>query len=560
MLQGQLWRPYYPPGVSPDFAGPPVRNIGELVRNAAARYGQRIAYTIVLPNGTEGSLTFAEVDELSDRFAVYLRETLGLAAGERVGVQMPNCLAYPVVAFGIAKAGCVIVNTNPLYTEPEVTRQFNDADVRAAVVINLFADRLHPEKIPGLKHVVLACVSDLLPTLRRYLVSFVMRHVRKQIPVAGFAHTSFLKTLGGDPRKAAAYDEGIELGTLAALQYTGGTTGIAKGAMLSHGNLVSNTLQSFQFMSQPLTWGGEICLTALPVYHIFAFTVNLLGIFHIGGTNILIPSPRPLTNMKAALARYPITLMTGVNTLFAALLNEPWFREAPPRTLKFSVAGGMALHKAVSIRWRELTQSAIIEGYGLTEASPVTHFNPLGSLVKENSIGVPLPGTDCRIVDDEGRDVAAGMPGELLIHGPQVMLGYWRRPDETEKSIRNGWLYTGDVATMDPEGFFHIVDRKKDMIVVSGFNVYPNEVEDCISRLEGVAEVAVIGVPDEATGECVKAFIVRRDQNLTAEMIRDHCRKELTSYKLPKRFEFREELPKSPVGKILRKELRLPAA
>jgi long-chain acyl-CoA synthetase len=343
---------------------------------------------------------------------------------------------------------------------------------------------------------------------------------------------------------------------MAALQYTGGTTGVSKGAVLSHGNLVSNTLQMLAMNGSFIRRGEETVLTALPMYHVFAFTVNLVGFYYMGAHNILIPSPRPPSNLKRAFENYPITWLTGVNTLYNALLNERWFIEHPPPHLRASAAGGMALHQPVAARWREVTDTPIVEGYGLTESSPVLTFNPLGGTVKDGTIGIPVPSTEVRCVDESGDPVPFGQPGEIVARGPQIMQGYWQRPDETEETLRDGWLHTGDIAEMDADGFFRIVDRKKDMVLVSGFNVYPNEVEECIAALEGVQEAGVIGVPDTRSGELVRAYVVVDDDAPSEEEIIAHCREHLAAYKVPRSVEFLDELPKSPIGKILRKDLR----
>jgi long-chain acyl-CoA synthetase len=340
------------------------------------------------------------------------------------------------------------------------------------------------------------------------------------------------------------------------LQYTGGTTGVSKGAMLSHGNLLANLQQAFSMGASHIEPGREVVLTALPLYHIFAFTFNLLCFYAAGARNVLVPSPRPIQNLQRAFDNYPITWVSGVNTLFNALLNEEWFTAFPPAHLKAAVAGGAALQAAVAQRWERVTGTRIAEGYGLTESSPVVCFNPIGGERRDESIGIPVPGTQVRLVDDAGVPVPLGSPGELVVRGPQVMQGYWNRPDETAKTLRDGWLHTGDVAVMDAQGWFRIVDRKKDMILVSGFNVYPNEVEDTIAKLDAVLEVAVIGVPDAKTGEAVRAYVVRQDDRLTEDEVRAHCRRYLTDYKLPRSIEFRTELPKTPIGKILRKDLR----
>jgi long-chain acyl-CoA synthetase len=408
---------------------------------------------------------------------------------------------------------------------------------------------------------VIVSISDLLPPLRRLLVWGVQKFVKRMIPTIGFPHVTFARALregrarlraGADPR---VYERTLTSATLASLQYTGGTTGVAKGAMLTHGNLLANIEQSLQMWRPWLRVGDEVMLTALPLYHIFAFTANLMLFFVTGGRDILAPSPRPLTNLRTVLETEPITWFTGVNTLFAGLMHEDWFLKRASWSFRGSVAGGMALVPAVGERWEQVTKTPIYQGYGLTESSPVATLNPFHR-VKRASIGVPLPGTDVRVVDNDGRDVPTGERGELIVRGPQVMAGYWQRPDETARALRDGWLYTGDVAEMDEEGYIFIVDRKKDMILVSGFNVYPNEVEAVIATHPGVQDCAVIGVPDEDTGEWVVAYVIRKDRAVTVEQIREHCRQSLTSYKVPKLVIFRDELPKSPVGKVLRKDLR----
>jgi long-chain acyl-CoA synthetase len=408
--------------------------------------------------------------------------------------------------------------------------------------------------------VILTEAASLFPIASRRLVEFVQKYVKKQIPRPRFRHASLSKALelGAASIRAGAnvkgYTRDLEPSAIACLQYTGGTTGVSKGAMLTHRNLIMNVAQFLSFRGTDMRESDHI-LTALPLYHIFAFTVNFLGFFIPGAHNILIPSPRPLTNLRKAFQKEAITFITGVNTFFNGLLNEPWFCENPPPSLRVSFAGGMALQETVAVRWRKTTGTDVIEGYGLSEASPVLTCNPTGR-VKPGSIGVPLPSTEMKCVDDHGNEVAIGQPGEIVARGPQIMPGYWRQPGETRNVLRDGWLFTGDIGTMDAEGYFTIVDRRKDMILVSGFNVYPNEVEAVLAGLAGVKECAVIGVPDAATGEAVKAFIVRGDPALDAETVRNFCKGELAGYKVPKFVEFRDDLPKSVIGKILRKELR----
>ena len=536
-------------------------HLAELVRNSSARHADRTAFTTCMPNGMHGSLSYRQVDQLSDAFAAYLRDVLGVEAGTRVALQTPNCLAFPVVAFGVFKAGCVLVNTNPLYTPTEMEHQFRDAGAEVLVIVDLFAGKLEGIlERTAIRKVVVAEVTQFFPAVPRAVVRSVMKVWNRVLPPIRIPHVRLSRALaeGGAAASAAAlagYVQGQGAQTLAALQYTGGTTGVSKGAMLTHGNLLANLEQAYAMGSSHISEGSECVLTALPLYHIFAFQFNLLCFYAAGARNVLVPNPRPVQNLQRAFDNYPITWMSGVNTLYNALLNEEWFAAFPPPHLKAAVAGGAALQHAVAERWRRVTGTAIAEGYGLTEASPVVCFNPIAGTPRADSIGVPVPGTEVRLADDAGNPVPAGAPGELLVRGPQVMQGYWQRPEESAQVLRDGWLHTGDVAVMDPDGYYRIVDRKKDMILVSGFNVYPNEVEDVIARMDEVLEVAVIGVPDAQTGEAVRAFIVPQGE-CTAEAVRAHCKRYLTDYKVPRSVEFRREMPKTPVGKILRKALR----
>ncbi len=556
------WFSAYPAGVPQTIVEAPYGLLGEAAANLAARRGAAPAFTTIMPNGMQGSLSYRDVDRLSGAFAAYLRKCLRLEQGARVAIQTPNGLAYPIVAFGVFRAGCVLVNVNPLYTAAEMIHIFKDASIDAVVAIDMFAEKLgaalaaHP-----VRHVVLTSAASLFPARSRHVIGFVQKYVRKEIPKPGFAATSFARALAMGRRSIAAgadvgaYVKGLGPETIACLQYTGGTTGVSKAAMLTHRNLIINVMQFLAFVGSAIRQDDHV-LTALPLYHCFAFTVNMLGFFFRGAHNVLIPSPRPLSNLRHALATTPITFITGVNTLFNGLLNEPWFHKNPPSALRLSVAGGMALHESVAHRWEEATKTPLIEGYGLSEASPVLTFNPT-LRAKRGTIGVPMPWTEIKCVDEAGREVAPGEHGELIARGPQIMTGYWRQPEETKLALRDGWLYTGDIAMMDEEGYFTLVDRRKDMILVSGFNVYPNEVEAALSELSGVKECAVIGVPDAASGEAVKAFIVRADETLEADAVRAFCKTRLAAYKTPKYVAFRNELPKTPVGKILRKDLRL---
>ena len=556
------WLVHYPSDVPKQLPAISFSNLPELLRSAVETYDKKVAFTQVMPNGMNGSLTYRQVDELSDQFASYLREELKLSAGDRVAVQMPNCLSYPVVAFGVFKAGCVLVNTNPLYTATEMIHQFSDSGATTLVVIDMFADRL-PEVLgkTNIKNVVVVKISEYFPSIVGGVIRLVQKFWSRTLPKIEVEHIRFAQALElgkakHSKERAAGYLNGVTNESIAALQYTGGTTGVSKGAMLSHGNLVANTLQMIAHCGDGMRAGKEIVLTALPLYHIFAFTVNLLGFFHNGARNILIPSPRPPSNLQRAFDNYKVTWLSGVNTLFNALLNERWFQDAPPKHLRASAAGGMALQASVAERWRKLTGTPIVEGYGLTESSPVLTFNLLTGLAKDGSIGIPIPSTEVKCVDENGKEVAIGEAGEIIARGPQIMLGYWQRPEETAKTLKDGWLYTGDIAQMDSDGFFTIVDRKKDMILVSGFNVYPNEIEEQIAAVPGVLEVGVIGVPDEKTGERVQAYVKAVVPPPSREEIIAHCRNALAAYKIPQEVIFIDELPKSPIGKILRRELR----
>ena len=555
------WTRHYRDGISAELPPPEHANLAALISDSAERFAERRAFTSCMPNGMNGALSYAQVDAASDAFALYLREGLGLDPGSRVAVQLPNCLSYPVVVFGILKAGCVLVNTNPLYAAGEMIHQFHDSGAEALVIVDMFVDKL-PEVLPhtAIRHVVVASLAQFFPPVVRHVVQAVLRYWNRVIPPCPVKATPLGEALAEGKRLGQGvavkdYWRDLAPESLAALQYTGGTTGIAKGAMLSHGNLLANVAQIEAMAGSHIGDGEECVLTALPLYHIFAFSVNLLAFFKHGAHNVLVPNPRPIQNLQRAIENYPVSWISGVNTLFNALLNEEWFTLYPPRHLRAAAAGGTALHAAVAERWEAITGTPLVEGYGLTESSPVISFNPLVGVRKPGSIGIPVPGTEVRLVDDAGAPVAQGEPGELTARGPQVMQGYWQQPEATAEALRDGWLYTGDVAAMDADGYLRIVDRKKDLILVSGFNVYPNEVEDCIALLDAVHEVGVIGVPDPDTGEAVRAYIVTRGA-LDRDAVKAHCREQLARYKVPKQVAFVDELPKSPIGKVLRKDLR----
>jgi len=556
------WTAFYGPDVRADIDKASYRTIGDLIRSVSDTYGKAPAFTACMPNGMNGTLTYEQVNALSDALAVYLREVAGLKRGDRVALQLPNCLAFPVAAFAVFKAGCVLVNVNPLYKAEEMARQFEDATPSALIIIDMFADKI-PEATRNhpIPNIIVTRIAEFLPVLPRGIIGLVQKYWDRTVAPVEVPHIRLPDALEAgrahrikDHIEVDTYHQDVLPGDVACLQYTGGTTGVSKGAMLTHENLIMNMEQTLE-MIPVIERGKEVALTALPMYHIFAFNLNLLAFFWLGGRNILIPSPRPLSNLKRAFENYKITWMSGVNTLFNGLNNELWFRDSPPKHLKLASAGGMALQAEVAKRWQGITGKPVIQGYGLTETSPVLSFNPVGKS-RDGSIGVPLPSTFMRCVNDDGAPVAPGEPGEIAVKGPQVMAGYWNRPDETEAVFRDGWLLTGDIGEMDADGYFSIVDRKKDLVIVSGFNVYPNEIEDCLTSHPGIFEAAVIGVPDEATGEAVKAFVVLTDTSLTEAEMRAHCKNHLTAYKVPKRIEIRTELPKSNVGKILRKLLR----
>ncbi len=565
-MTARPWTAFYGPNVRAEIQSLPFRTVGEMVSATASLYGNQTAFTVCLPNGMNGSLTFRQVDEMSDALAVYLREIAGLKTGDRVALQMPNTLGFPLAAFAVFKAACILVNVNPLYTADEMAKQFADSEPAALITVDMFADKL-PAALKGypIPNVIVSRIPEFFPAMPRGIVGLVQKYWDKTIQPIEVPHVRLPDAIViGRTKRASAkvavesYLTEVNSSDVACLQYTGGTTGVSKGAMLSHSNLIMNMTQTMELITG-VEKGKEIALTALPMYHIFAFTVNLLGFYWLGARNILIPNPRPLGNLKRAFENYKITWMSGVNTLFNGLTNEIWFKDTPPKHLKFASAGGMALQTPVAARWTQITGTPILEGYGLTESSPVITFNPLGK-IRLGSIGVPVPSTEVLCVDETWKPVPIGEPGEIVARGPQIMLGYWKKPEETAKVLNDGWLATGDIGVMDKDGYFKIVDRKKDMILVSGFNVYPNEIEDCLAGHPGILESAVIGVPDGAAGEAVKAFVVKRDQGLTAEDVRNFCKQQLTAYKVPKSIEFRDELPKSNVGKILRKDLRVSAA
>jgi long-chain acyl-CoA synthetase len=546
------WLNQYPPGVPADIDADAYPSLKEAIEEAFTTYRQLPAFT-----NMGATLTYAQLDELSRAFAAWLQRKSGLVRGDRVALMMPNILQYPIALFGALRAGMVVVNTNPLYTPRELEHQLMDSGAKAIVIVENFAHVLQ-QVLPrtNLKHVLVTGVGDLLGASKGMIVNFVLRHVRKQVPPWKMpGAVSFKNVLGmGLGLKL----EPVSLGAddIAFLQYTGGTTGVAKAAILSHRNMVANLLQSLAWIRPALqAGGGRIVITALPLYHIFALTSNCLAFLPLGARNVLITNPRDFPGFVAELKKYKFNFLSGVNTLFNALLHTPGFERVDFSGLRATFAGGMALQPVVAARWKEVTGGSIAQGWGLTETSPMVTANPIG-LPFNGSVGLPVSSTDVSIRDDAGQELPVNGVGEICVFGPQVMRGYWNRPDETEKVMFGDWLRTGDIGRMDAQGFVYIEDRKKDMILVSGFNVYPNEIESVAAAHPGVLEVAAVAQPDENSGEVVALFVVKKDPNLTAEALIAFCRKELTGYKVPKHVYFRTELPKTNVGKILRRALR----
>lgn len=503
-------------------------------------------------------MTFRKLEERSRAFAAYLQNELKLKKGDRVALMMPNLLQYPVALFGILRAGMIAVNVNPLYTPRELEHQLNDADVRAIVIVSNFANTL--EQIVAntqVKHVVLTSLGQMLPRAKGTLVDFVVKYVKGMVPKYDLPGAISMRKALHKGRRLQYVKPFMSGEDIAFLQYTGGTTGVAKGAILTHRNMVSNVLQAKGAYGAVLREGRELVVTALPLYHVFALTVNCLLFIEMGGSNLLITNPRDIPGFIKELQKHQFTAITGVNTLFNALVNNEDFHELDFSKMTLSVGGGMAVQRAVAEKWKKITGIHLLEGYGLTECSPLVTGNPYDLADYSGAIGLPVPSTEVRIVDDEGHVLNFDQTGELQVRGPQVMQGYWQRPEATKEVIdEDGWLSTGDIVRFDEDGMIYIVDRKKDMILVSGFNVYPNEIEDVVALHGKVLEVAAIGQSHEVSGEVVKIYIVKRDPSLTKEEVITHCRKHLTGYKVPKLIEFREDLPKTNVGKILRRVLR----
>jgi long-chain acyl-CoA synthetase len=547
------WFDKYPAGIPREIEVNEYSSIVHLFEDSCKKFADRVAF-----ENMGATLTFAQTEQLSKNFAAYLQNELGLKKGDRIAIQMPNLLQFPVAFFGALRAGLIVVNTNPLYTPREMEHQFKDSGVIAIVTVANFANNLQQIiASTSIKHVIVTELGDMLSPLKRLLVNFVVKSVKKLVPAY---HLPQAIKFNNAVKKGATQTYSrpdININDLAVLQYTGGTTGIAKGAQLSHSNLVSHNTMIKHWFKPYLEKSKEqdIIITAIPMYHIFALTVNGLLMMNTGVKSVLITNPRDMKGFVKELKKHKFSIFTGVNTLFNGLMNTPGFKDLDFSQFKGGIAGAMAVQDVVAVRWKEITGKPLIEGYGLSETSPVLCCNPLDGTQQQGTIGLPMPSTEIAIFDDDGNQLKQGERGEICARGPQVMKGYWQK-DNSEVFFPEGWFRTGDIGLMDESGFFKIVDRKKDMIKVSGFNVYPNEVENVLAGHPGILEVAAIGVADEKSGEVIKVFIVKRDQSLTNEQVKEFAHKNLTNYKVPKYVEFRTELPKTNVGKILRRALK----
>ena len=547
----KIWLTKYPENVPADINPDHYDSLVDIFNQSIETYGDKAAFV-----NMGKSITYRQLDEFANAFAAYLQQKLGIDKGDAVAVMMPNLLQYPVALLGIHRAGGVVVNVNPLYTPRELEHQLKDSDAKAILIVENFAHTLAQvvDSTP-VKHVILTKMGDMLGA-KGHLVNFVVKKIKKMVPDYQLPQSISFKAVMNEGKGLALTPVKLSGDDLAFLQYTGGTTGVSKGAMLTHRNMVANLEQVSGLMAPCLVPGEDLIVTALPLYHIFALTANCLLFVKFGGTNLLITNPRDMPGFVKELSKYPFTAISGVNTLFNGLLNTPGFSEVDFSHLKLSIGGGMAVQRAVAERWLDVTGCDLLEGYGLTECCPVVSFVPFNIGKYTGSIGVPAPSTDVRLVADDGTDVAHGEAGELWVKGPQVMKGYLGRPEATDDVMHGDWFATGDIAKIDDEGMLYIVDRKKDMILVSGFNVFPNEIEDEVATHDGVLECAAIGIPHEVSGEIVKVFVVKKDDTLTEQDVINHCRERLTGYKVPKLVEFRQELPKTNVGKILRRKLK----
>lgn len=551
-MEKRPWFDHYESGVPHQIDANSFNSLPELFNDTLKKFPGKTAFT-----NMGASITYGQLDELSANFAAFLMNDLKMQKGDRIALQMPNLLQYPICVIGALKAGLVVVNTNPLYTSREMEHQFKDSGIKAIVILANFASKLEEilPKVPTLEHIIISQIGDMLGGLKGLITNFVVKHVKKMVPKYSLSKTIKFSITIKKRTETNEFPE-IESDDIAFLQYTGGTTGLSKGAILSHGNLLANATQHKFWLESLLVEGEEVVVTALPLYHIFAMTINFITFFMKGAENILITNPRDMPAFIKEMRQKPPTLFTGVNTLFNGMMNHPDFTKIDFSKLKLSIGGGMAVLKPVAEKWKKLTNVLLMEGYGLTECSPVVCIHPFDGKERAGTIGVPLPSTDVIICDDDGKELPPNTDGELCVKGPQVMQGYWNNEKETNDVFFNDYLRTGDIAKMDENGFFYIVDRKKEMINVSGFNVYPKEIEDVIAQHPKVLEVGVKGVSDEKTNETPKAFIIKKDTTLTEEEIRVFCKKELASYKIPRHIVFRDELPKTNIGKILRKDLK----
>jgi long-chain acyl-CoA synthetase len=551
-MQDFPWFNHYPPSVAKEVDVNAYSSLVDLFEESVKKFGNGIAYECM-----GKTLTFNEVDELSMNFAAFLQNELKMKKGDRVAIQMPNLLQYPIVMFGALRAGMVVVNTNPLYTPSEMKHQFNDAQVETIIILENFAANL--QKIRNeisAKHIIVSRIGDMLGGFKGGIVNLVVKHIKKMVPPFQLDGALALKDVLKKGETLTFKSQEVVATDSAFLQYTGGTTGVSKGAELTHSNIIANMQQISAWMTPKLKENREVVITALPLYHIFALTVNCLAMLKIGAHNVLITNPRDMPAFIKELGRHKFSVFTAVNTLFNGLLNQEAFRNLDFSSLRVAVGGGMAVQKSVAEKWHKVTGVPIAEGYGLTETSPVATCNPIDGTERLGTIGIPLPNTEIKAIDEEGKDVAVGEKGELCIKGPQVMKGYWNRPKDTKEVFDGDWFKTGDIGIIDEDGFVRIVDRKKEMILVSGFNVYPNEVENVMASHDKVLEVGVIGAPDEKSNERVVAYVVARDNSVTEQELIAHSKQSLTNYKVPKEVHFVEELPKSNVGKILRRKIK----
>lgn len=553
----KIWLKSYPEGVPADINPDEYQSLVQILNESCTKFGDLPAFY-----NLGKTISYKEFDLYSQAFASYLQHQLKLNKGDRLALMLPNLLQYPIAMYGAMRAGIIVVNVNPLYTAPELAHQLKDSGANAILVLSNFAATVE-KAIPGtsVKHVIITDVGDMLPLPKALLIKFVLKYIQKKIPVWKIPNAITFKQILTRGKEQAFVPQSISNQDIAFLQYTGGTTGISKGAMLTHRNIISNILQAHEWFASLLQEGKEIIITALPLYHIFSLTANCLFFSRMGGLNVLITNPRDLPKMISDMRKFKFTAFTGVNTLFNGLLKHPEFQTLDFSYLKMSLGGGMAVQRVVAEKWQHVTGTPLMEAYGLTETSPCVAMNPVNMKQYSGTVGLPVSSTNVTLLDDDGHEVPIGHPGELAVKGPQVMKGYWNNPSETAKVFTpDGWLLTGDIASMDEKGFIRILERKKDMILVSGFNVYPNEIEDALVTIPGIVEAAVVGVPDENSGEAVKALLVKDDESVTVNDVMEFCKKMLTGYKIPKYVEFRQELPKSNVGKILRRSLRKESA